>query len=75
MLAKRVNDYVELKAALPSFGPEADAQLAIFLKNLEHFVQGSIMWYYSVPRYFRNIDTSNREDLVIPLFPRSADTV
>jgi len=71
MLAQRVQDYVDLKATLPSWGPDVDAPLAIYLKNLEHFVQGTILWYYSVPRYFRDIDVSDREDLTIPLFPPS----
>lgn len=49
MLAKRVDEYVELKNQLPSWGPEVDGPLAIYLKNLEHFVQGTVLWYYSVP--------------------------
>lgn len=50
MLAQRVNDYVELKSKLPSFGPHADRELARYLHALENFVQGTVLWYYLSPR-------------------------
>ncbi|THH09110.1 hypothetical protein EW146_g8788 [Bondarzewia mesenterica] len=68
MLSERVRDYANLKTKLPSFGREIDAQLVIYHKNLEHFVQGTIVWYYASARYFPNIDVSSRENLVIRLF-------
>ena len=50
MLAQRVDDYVELKSKLPSFGPEVDKELARYLHALENFVQGTVLWYYLSPR-------------------------
>ncbi|EGO03037.1 hypothetical protein SERLA73DRAFT_165924 [Serpula lacrymans var. lacrymans S7.3] len=70
MLADRVAEYTELKKQLPSFGPAVDTELMRYLEALEHFVQGTVLWYYLSPRYFRTIDISNREDLIVPLFKR-----
>ena len=49
MITERFNDYVEMKSQLPQFGSSVDAQLALYLKNLEHFIQGTVRWYYSSP--------------------------
>ena len=52
MLANRVRDYTQLKERLPSFGPDIDTSLATYHQNLEHFVQGTVVWYYNSPRMF-----------------------
>ncbi|KAH0833872.1 isoprenoid synthase domain-containing protein [Lanmaoa asiatica] len=68
MLAQRVEYYVEMKSQLPSFGPDVDRELARYLYALENFVQGTVLWYYLSPRYFRGVDVTNRDNLVVPLF-------
>lgn len=85
MLADRVADYHVLKSRLPSFGPVVDQELSRYLLALEHFVQGTVEWYYSPSRcrsiyvrlqgsenshagYFRDLDITDRRDLVVPLF-------
>jgi len=47
MLSDRAADYIALKQSLPSFGAKVDKELARYLKALEHFVQGTVVWYYS----------------------------
>lgn len=49
MLAQRVEDYIELKNRLPSFGPDVDLELGRYLHALENFVQGTVLWYYLSP--------------------------
>lgn len=49
MLATRVDDYAKFKAQLPSFGAEVDQELATYFKALEHYVQGTVVWYYESP--------------------------
>lgn len=49
MLAQRVEQYIDLKNQLPSFGPEVDRELARYLHALENFVQGTVLWYYLSP--------------------------
>ncbi|TCD60657.1 terpene cyclase [Steccherinum ochraceum] len=73
MLAQRVADYANLKKQLPSFGPEIDGELARYLTALEQYTQGTVVWYYDSPRYFRGIDLSNKHDLIIPVYPPSTD--
>ncbi|OAX38211.1 terpenoid synthase [Rhizopogon vinicolor AM-OR11-026] len=72
MLNQRVNDYIKLKSQLPSFGADVDAELQRYLHALENFVQGTVLWYYLSPRYFRGVDVTNRENLVVPLFEKGA---
>lgn len=50
MVADRVTEYIDLKSRLPSFGSRVDAELHRYLKGVEHFVQGTIVWYYDSPR-------------------------
>ncbi|KAJ8473020.1 hypothetical protein ONZ45_g16452 [Pleurotus djamor] len=70
MLKERVQDYLRLKRSLPSFGPQVDKELVRYLAGLEHYVQGTVVWYYS-PRYFRGLDISNRTNLIVPVFNNS----
>jgi len=67
MLSDRVNDYVWWKKQLPSFSSEVDTELQRYLKALEQFIQGTVVWNYESPRYFRGMDIANKEDLVIPV--------
>ncbi|KDR68218.1 hypothetical protein GALMADRAFT_78787 [Galerina marginata CBS 339.88] len=50
MLNSRVDRYITLKAQLRSFGPEVDSELEKYHAALEHFVQGTVVWYYLSPR-------------------------
>ncbi|KAI0079068.1 terpenoid synthase [Panus rudis PR-1116 ss-1] len=75
MLARRVQDYADLKKQLPSFGPEVDSELAKYFKALEHYVQGTVVWYYESPRYFRGMDVSNKKDMVIPVYERTVQSI
>ncbi|CAE6474266.1 unnamed protein product [Rhizoctonia solani] len=47
----RVQEYVALKAQLPSFGPHLDNQVSQYIKGIEYVVQGCIEWYFITPRY------------------------
>jgi len=73
MVTDRVDDYVSWKKQLPSFGSEVDEELRRYFKALEQYIQGTIVWYYESPRYFRCVDTHNKENLVISVYGHSAD--
>ena len=47
MISNRVAEYAKLKQDLPSFVEVIDTQLSQYHKNLEHFVQGTVAWYYA----------------------------
>ncbi|KAL4242474.1 Terpene synthase [Abortiporus biennis] len=70
MLAKRVKEYMELKKQIPSFGPKVDEEIARYLTAIEHCIQGATRWYYG-KRYFRDLDITNRNFLVVPVFKSS----
>ncbi|PIL24732.1 terpene synthase [Ganoderma sinense ZZ0214-1] len=72
MLSQRLVDYEELKAQLPSFGPEVDAELTRYIKAIEHYTQGTVVWYYSSPRYFRGQAVSGIPEIVVPVYEKSA---
>ncbi|KAL4246227.1 Terpene synthase [Abortiporus biennis] len=73
MLAERVADYAKLKSEVPSFGEEVDRELARYLTALEYYVQGTVVWYYDSPRYFRTLDVSEKANLLVPVYPRATD--
>ena len=50
MVRSRVDEYVNLKGQLPSFGHEVDQELSKYHTAWEHFVQGTVIWYYLSPR-------------------------
>jgi hypothetical protein len=53
MLDSRVKEYTELKTKLPSFGQKVDLELTKYHTALEHYVQGTVVWYYLSPRGFQ----------------------
>ncbi|KAE9383818.1 terpenoid synthase [Gymnopus androsaceus JB14] len=63
-----LKEYVDFKQRLPSFGPKVDAALRKYHTALEHFVQGCIVWYYSSPRYFKDVKPLGKKEVVIELF-------
>ncbi|CAE7214440.1 unnamed protein product [Rhizoctonia solani] len=52
LIRKRVQDYVDAKAKLGSFGPELDDKVAKYVRGIEYWVQGAIDWSFMTPRYF-----------------------
>ena len=50
MLSQRLVEYEKFKAQLPSFGPEIDVELARYIKAIEQYTQGTVVWYYTSPR-------------------------
>lgn len=47
---KRVQEYVDAKAKLRSFGPELDDKVALYIQGIEYWVQGAIDWTFMTPR-------------------------
>ncbi|EJF60235.1 terpenoid synthase [Dichomitus squalens] len=71
MLAQRVADYERYKAQLPSFGPEVDAELARYNRAIEQYTQGTVVWYYYSPRYFRGQEVTGIPEVVVPVYERT----
>ncbi|KAK0475990.1 isoprenoid synthase domain-containing protein [Armillaria luteobubalina] len=71
MISDRVKEYLHSKKKLPSFGPDIDPVLTQYHTAMENFTQGCIVWYYSSPRYFRDIDPLGKDSVIIELFKSS----
>ncbi|KAG9094400.1 hypothetical protein FRC06_010835 [Ceratobasidium sp. 370] len=70
---KRVQEYVEAKKQLRSFGPELDPQVALYVQGIEYWVQGSIDWTFMTPRYFgaevEKVRDTGMVDIMAPIAP------
>ncbi|KAJ1300592.1 hypothetical protein OPQ81_002246 [Rhizoctonia solani] len=72
----RVQEYVALKAQLPSFGPHLDEQVTRYIQGIEYVVQGCIEWYTVTPRYLGGDGKEARETGVVKLrVPMKQDQV
>jgi hypothetical protein len=47
---KRVQEFVDAKAQLRSFGPELDPKVALYVLGIEYWVKGAIDWTFMTPR-------------------------
>ncbi|CAE6435629.1 unnamed protein product [Rhizoctonia solani] len=52
MIKKRIKEYLDTKASLPSFGPELDNQVTRYIQGIEYCIQANINWSLMTPRYF-----------------------
>lgn len=70
---KRVQEYVDAKAQLRSFGPELDPQVALYVQGIEYWVQGAIDWTFMTPRYFgadaEKVRDTGMVDIMAPIAP------
>ncbi|QRV92112.1 terpene synthase [Ceratobasidium sp. AG-Ba] len=70
LMQKRLQEYLDAKAQLRSFGPKVDSQLVSYIQGVEYCVQGSIAWTFMTPRYFGSDAEKVREtsiaDIMIP---------
>ncbi|KAI0703109.1 terpenoid synthase [Earliella scabrosa] len=71
MQRQRVADYLRYKSQLPSFGPEVDAELARYNTAMEQYTQGTVVWYYHSPRYFRGQEVLNKPEVIVPIYERT----
>ncbi|CAE6450414.1 unnamed protein product [Rhizoctonia solani] len=73
LIRKRVQEYLEAKAKLRSFGPELDDNVAIYIQGIEYWIQGAIDWVFMTPRYFGEDAQKVREtgivDIMAPIAP------
>ncbi|QRV73699.1 terpene synthase [Ceratobasidium sp. AG-Ba] len=49
---ERTHQFVDIKKRLPSFGSELEPQVAKYVRGMELWMQGSIHWAFTSPRYF-----------------------
>ncbi|CUA75792.1 Alpha-muurolene synthase [Rhizoctonia solani] len=67
MTRNRLQEYIDAKAKLRSFGTDIDEQVLRYIQGIEHCVQGFLEWTFMTPRYF-GIDTARvKETLIVDI--------
>ncbi|TFY62989.1 hypothetical protein EVJ58_g3512 [Rhodofomes roseus] len=68
---KQVMDQFQAdKVLLPSWGPEMDAVVAKFVRALETWIIGFIVWSFETTRYFGGLGEEVKRTRVVKLFPK-----
>ncbi|QRW10084.1 terpene synthase [Ceratobasidium sp. AG-Ba] len=49
---ERIKQFIDVKSRLPSFGPKLDPQIGRYVQGLEYWIQGTVHWVFTSPRYF-----------------------
>ncbi|CAE6354136.1 unnamed protein product [Rhizoctonia solani] len=75
MTRRRVQEYVESRTKLPSFGDGLDLQVAQYVQGIEYCVQGFLDWTFMTPRYFGADTAKVKETLLVDIIcPVALDT-
>ncbi|KAI1794414.1 terpenoid synthase [Ganoderma leucocontextum] len=64
-----IDRFEALRAALPSWGPEIDEQLQVYIDGLGDWMIGNLVWSFETERYFGKEGRQVRRDLRVRLLP------
>ncbi|CAE7171121.1 unnamed protein product [Rhizoctonia solani] len=67
MIEKRIEEYLDTKKKLRSFGPDLDDQTARYIQGIEYCIQANINWSLMSPRYFGPEFEKIRETRIVEL--------
>ena len=74
MCKQSIDRFNEDRARLPSWGPEIDHDVAIYVNGLADWIVGSLHWSFETERYFgktgRQVKTTRTVD-ILPLRVRA----
>lgn len=65
-----IDRFVDCRANLPSWGPEIDRQVAVYVEGLADWIVGSLHWSFESERYFGKSGLEVKRNRVINLLPR-----
>lgn len=65
-----IDEYVALKASLPSWGPGIDEQVETYLLSLEYITIGYMQWSFNSGRYFGEEVEEVKRTLWVTLSPQ-----
>ena len=65
-----IDRYEQLSASLPSWGPEIDEQVRVYVEGLGDWMIGNLVWSFETERYFGTDGPQVRRDLSVALLPR-----
>ncbi|KAJ3712723.1 isoprenoid synthase domain-containing protein [Lentinula raphanica] len=67
-----IERFMNDRAQLPSWGPEIDRQVQIYVDGLEDWMSGSLHWSFESERYFGKAGRQVKKSRVINLLPKRA---
>jgi hypothetical protein len=68
-----IQRFQENRAILPSWTPEIDKQVSLYVKVLADWMSGSLCWSYESERYFGKLGREIKKTGVVQLLPRESD--
>ncbi|KAG5727529.1 Germacradienol/germacrene D synthase [Termitomyces sp. T112] len=72
MCRQSIDRFVEDRANLPSWGPEIDKDVAVYVNGLADWIVGSLHWSFESERYFGKTGREVKANRVVNLLPRRA---
>ena len=63
------------RANLPSWGPEIDRDVALYVNTLQNWIVGSLHWSFDSMRYFGSRGADIKRDRIVKLTPRKKKVV
>jgi hypothetical protein len=73
MCRMSVERFVEERAKLPSWGPEIDRDVKIYVEGLAAWIIGSLQWSYLTARYFGDSGLDIKRHRIVELLPRQEE--
>lgn len=64
-----IDRFQTLRDALPSWGPDIDEQLAVYVDGLGDWMIGNLVWSFETERYFGRAGAQVRAELSVALLP------
>ena len=66
---KSIDRFIEDKARLPSWGPEIDEQVQVYVRGLMDWIVGGLHWSFYTERYFGKRGSQIKKARVVELAP------
>ena len=66
---KSVDRFIEDRARLPSWGPQVDAQVQVYVQGLADWIAGYLHWSFDSERYFGRKGWQIKKDRIVALAP------
>ena len=65
-----IDAFVENQRNLPSFGPELDRDVALYVQGMQDWIVGSLHWSFMTERYFGKSGAQVKKHRIVKLLPR-----
>jgi len=70
-----IDGFIEAKGRLPSWGPDIDAAVSIYVEGLQNWIVGSLHWSFMTERYFGREGAEVKRSRMVNLLPKRSKAV